>query len=140
MGAEYPPRRIVVTGSRFWTDGRLIHDHLDYYLATYGEFLLGVGDCPSGADRMAAAWGRRYLAWPITTFHAPWDKRGKYAGNLRNHFMIDMFRPQLVLAYIHPTSKGTRDCADYAKSKGIAVRPFYRGEGVAEADVHEERT
>lgn len=140
MVSEYPVRRIVVTGSRLWTDGVLIHDHLNYYLAEYQQFLLGVGDCPSGADRIAAAWGRRNLMFPIVTFHAPWDKQGKYAGMLRNHFMIDMFRPQLVLAYLHPTSKGTKDCKEYAESKGIAVRPFYQGEGDANSEVQKGRT
>jgi hypothetical protein len=127
------PFRIVVTGWRYWTDFRVIHDALVYELADWGPFLLGVGDCPTGADDIATRWGRAHLDWPVTVFCAPWERRGKAAGPIRNKFMIDQFRPGLVLAFIHPTlSRGTVNCANYAESQGIAVRRFFGREDRAQ--------
>jgi hypothetical protein len=127
MGTEYPSVRIVVTGSRNWNDYRKVSWALRRELTTHGEFLLGVGDCPAGADQMALHWGRQNLMWPVLTFHAPWDMRGVVGGPVRNHFMIDMFRPRLVLAFLRPESRGTVDCVGYAESKGIEIRRFYEG-------------
>lgn len=127
MGAPYPSVRIVVTGSRNWRGVLAIREALGDELMDHGEFLLGVGDCPTGADDIALRWGKGRLAWPVAEFCAPWTKRGKAAGMIRNHFMIDMFRPRLVLAFLRPESRGTVDCADYAESKGITVRRFYEG-------------
>jgi hypothetical protein len=140
--SEYPADRIVVTGSRGWKNNRKIFGVLRRELAERQEFLLGIGDCPTGADAAALWWGRRHLMFPPTVFYAPWTKRGRYAGILRNHFMIDMFRPQLVLAFLRPESVGTVDCKEYAESLGIEVRPFYEGfgEGDANGEVQEGRT
>lgn len=128
MAAEYPKFRVVVTGSRNWRDWIQIREVLSDTLLDHGQFLLGVGDCETGADRMALNWGKGRLVWPVTTFHAPWTQRGRAAGPIRNHFMIDMFRPQLVLAFLRPESRGTVDCANYAESLGIEVRRFHEGE------------
>lgn len=124
MGPEYPSLRVVVTGSREWGDSRAVQETLHDILLKRGEFLLGVGDCPTGADDIATRWGNYHLRWPVTVFHAPWTKRSKAAGMVRNHFMIDMFRPALVLAFPLPQSRGTVDCMKYAASKGIEVRRF----------------
>ena len=126
MAAEYPSLRIVVTGSRDWSSPQRVHLALSLTLDG-GEFLLGVGDCPTGGDKFAREWGTANLIWPVTTFHAPWPLRKRAAGPIRNHFMIDMFRPRLVLAFLRPESRGTVDCADYAESLGIEVRRFREG-------------
>lgn len=129
MVALYPSVRIVVTGSRNWQVGFRIREALSDELMDHGQFLLGVGDCPTGADRHALLWGKGRLDWPVTVFYAPWNKRGKAAGMIRNHFMIDMFRPRLVLAFLRPESRGTVDCANYAEAAGIEVRRFHEGGG-----------
>ncbi len=129
MSLEVPSFRIVVTGSRNWKGVAHIREALNWELHDQQQFLLGVGDCPTGADRIALDWGKGRLMFPVTEFYAPWTKRGKGAGMLRNHFMIDMFQPALVLAFLRPESRGTVDCANYAESKGIEVRRFYEGEG-----------
>lgn len=126
MSLGPPERRLVVTASRFWGNPQRVFDALDGVLG-YGEFLLGVGDCPTGGDLFARQWGSRRLRWPYTQFHAPWTTRRKAAGMIRNHFMIDQFRPQLVLAFFRPDSRGTKDCAEYAESRGIKVISFYEG-------------
>lgn len=140
MSAEYPAVRIVVTGSRDWSAPGRIYDALDYELAEHQQFLLGVGDCTTGADWLTWHWGKQNLMWPVTMFYAPWRRRGKAAGPIRNHFMIDQFRPRLVLAFLRPESRGTVDCADYAESKGIVVRRFHEGGEGGQIEVQEDRT
>jgi hypothetical protein len=122
--------RIVVTGDRGWADGQRVIDTLDSQLS-YGEFLLGVGDCETGVDLAAWHWGLSNLSWPVTRFHAPWQKKNRAAGPIRNHFMIDEFRPTAVFAFLTPQSRGTVDCANYAESRGITVFRFHgiRGPG-----------
>jgi hypothetical protein len=126
MGLEVPKRRIAVTGYRYWSSRSRVFAALERQLQE-GEFLLGAGDA-TGADVFAREWGLHNLAWPVTEFHAPWTVRRKAAGPIRNHFMIDMFRPQRVLAFLHPLSRGTVDCYEYAESLGIEVLKFHEGE------------
>lgn len=126
MSLRPPDRRIVVTSSRNWGNPRRVFGALRRELAG-GEFLLAVGDCPTGGDAMAKFWGRKHLMWPVVEFAAPWELRRRAAGPIRNHFMIDMFRPHLVLAFLRPDSKGAKGCADYARGLGIEVIPFYEG-------------
>lgn len=39
--------------------------------------------------------------------------------------MIDTEKPDLVLAFLHPASKGTVQCVRYARSKGIEVKEVW---------------
>lgn len=140
MSSEVPSFSVVVTGWRYWSDFRMVHEALQDELDERGQFLLGVGDCPTGADDIALRWGSHYLYWPVTVFHAPWDTHGAAAGPLRNKFMIDEFCPDLVLAFIHPTkSRGTVNCANYAESQGITVRPFFERRAQPPAELGQPR-
>ena len=127
LASEYPTFRITVTGSRDWREIGVLRAALLDQLLDHGQFLLGVGDCPTGADKMALGWGKGRLTWPVVQFTAPWTQAGKGAGMIRNHFMIDMFRPHLVLAFPLLDSRGTVDCMDYAESRGIEVRRYKEG-------------
>lgn len=56
--------RILVTGSRQWSQSRFLWEKLDHCLDTAliagGSLTLVHGACRSGADAMADSWGRRY--------------------------------------------------------------------------------
>jgi hypothetical protein len=41
--------------------------------------------------------------------------------------MIDTIKPHLVLAFLHPKSKGTVQCWEYAKSQGYKVLEIWEG-------------
>lgn len=135
MERKVPNRRIVVTGSRLWSSAQRVEEALRHELDEWGQFLLSVGDCPTGADKFALAWGRLWLKWPVSVYTAPWHQMRRAGGPIRNHFMIDMSQPVAgVLAFLRPESRGTVDCADYAEGKGIVVCRFYEGsaDGVQE--------
>jgi hypothetical protein len=60
-----------------------------------------------------------------TVYVADWDTFGLPAGPIRNKAMIDAEKPDEVIAFLHPASKGTKQCAEYAESKGIPVNKIW---------------
>ncbi|GGM75965.1 hypothetical protein GCM10012275_53360 [Longimycelium tulufanense] len=112
--------RILVTGSRDWMDQPFI----EYILATwrrhYPDAVLVHGDC-RGADRMA---GEIWSHWglPVEAHPADWGTHGHAAGPRRNQRMVTL-GADICLAFLTPSSRGTRHCAQLAEAAGI---PVYR--------------
>jgi hypothetical protein len=112
--------RIMVTGSRYWTDVA----GLDLALAAEAgaippaDLTLIHGDA-QGADRAAARYAEG-LGWNVQAY--PPDPPG-YGPQLtaRNQAMIDS-EPDVVLAFPLPGSVGTWDTVNRAKRAGITVR------------------
>lgn len=112
--------RILVTGSRAFTQPQIVWSALDDVLSKHGTFTLVVGDCPTGADAFARTWGGRH--WVITEVHkADWRTHGRAAGPLRNKAMVDA-GADLVLAFPLGRSAGTRGCMRLAAAAGIPVK------------------
>jgi predicted Rossmann-fold nucleotide-binding protein len=72
----------------------------------------------SGADRLAARWAD-INGVPIVTYPALW-KQGKKAGPMRNAFMLQDGRPDIVLAF--PGGRGTDGMVKLAEDAGVPVR------------------
>lgn len=134
--------RIMVTGSRTWTDRQRLADTLDdtWHDATqlgYDSLLLTQG-AASGADMLADTWALENAA-PRDPHPADWDgpcapdcpaghrrqARGRdycpRAGHRRNQEMIDL-RPLLVVAFHCDGSRGTADAIRRAQAADIPVR------------------
>ena len=109
-------RRILVTGSRDWTDRELLERHLLLQSAGKGTVLVH-GACPTGADRLA---DEITYSWPWTVERHPaeWYMHGKAAGPLRNQAMVDL-GADVCIAFLLPGSRGTVDCAARAEAAGI---------------------
>lgn len=124
--------RVMVTGSR-----RLVNDApVREAFARLGLCELIHGGC-GGAD-LAAARVARELGWRVTAYparwaecgpecepeHQEWTWRGTSycptAGSRRNQEMLDT-RPDLVLAFPMPGSRGTLDAVRRARGAGIEV-------------------
>jgi YspA, cpYpsA-related SLOG family len=107
-------RTVLVTGSRWWSDEATIEKAI---LAAQPSMVL-VGDA-TGADticqRMCGKNGISYKVFP-----AHWNEHGRSAGPMRNQEMID-YKPDLVLAFLHPKSRGTVDTITRAVKAGILV-------------------
>lgn len=132
--------RVLVTGSRTWSDASLLWRHLDEELGSGGPGLVVVhGACPDGADALAQRWcdmveprlGRN----PAERHPADWRRHGRAAGNLRNSVMV-AFGADVCLAYLdvcdtvgcslrgqHP-SHGAMDCLKKARVAGVECRAF----------------
>lgn len=117
-------RRILVTGSRTWTDNTLIAHHLGRAAQLLPAAVLVHGDA-RGADRIAAAiWTRWRL--PVEAHPADWERDGRAAGHLRNALMV-RFGARLCLAFIRDHSPGATACADLAERAGIRTIRIHTG-------------
>lgn len=112
-------KRVLITGSRNWTDVTTILKALE-------ELPEGSVIChgaAAGADTIAAEVAEE-LGIPSFAYPAKWREQGRAAGPIRNQYMLDDFKPDLVLAFPMPGSVGTVDMMKRAEKAGIpVVRP-----------------
>ena len=114
--------RILITGSRRWTDQAIIEAALRRTTAGLKPRAVTVvhGACPyGGADIIAASIADR-LGFVVEPHPAPWTVHGKAAGPMRNQEMVDL-GADVCLAFPEPDSRGTWDCVARADSAGIPV-------------------
>jgi hypothetical protein len=112
--------RVVVCGSRRWTDARRIRQVLQA-LPSGTEIVHG--DAP-GADRIAGRIAGE-LGFSVRAIPAEWGRYGKAAGPIRNARMLKEFGPiDLVLAFHDDffRSKGTKDMVRQAILCRVPVR------------------
>lgn len=114
--------RILVTGSREWTDTEVIRQALAEHAKLTEKTVVIDGACPRGADKIAhwfaVAWG-----WRTERYLADWETHGKRAGFIRNAEMVAA-GADVCLAFIKDGSKGATHCANLAENAGIPVRRF----------------
>ena len=115
--------RVLVTGSREWTDFTFIRRMLDVADVRVGPIRLVHGGA-RGADQLAASAQRlNHPTWPIEEHLADWSLYGKVAGMVRNRHMVDL-GADLCLAFILDGSRGATMCADLAEKSGIETWRF----------------
>jgi len=119
--------RILVTGSRGWTDGDAIYDALleaiwngESY-STDGSVVVHGG--ARGADTLAHLAARRLGMQ--TEVHRPDWSVGARGGIERNIKMIET-KPDVCLAFILNRSTGATHCANAAEKAGIQTIRFQR--------------
>jgi len=112
--------RVLVTGSRDWTDGRAIYDALDRFHGEDERIEVVIEGGAKGADRFARSWGRG-RGLPVLTVEANWAFYPMNAGHIRNGWLLKYGRPDLVLAFPLPQSKGTWDMVKQAMAAQVKV-------------------
>lgn len=115
-------RRILVTGSRDWTDIRKIRYELGLLWLEPEYMTLVHGACPTGADAIADIWAHQHGV-PIEQHPADWKTYKGGAGYRRNAEMVEL-GADLCLAFILGGSKGATHTAGLAEKAGIPVRRF----------------
>lgn len=116
-------KRILVTGSRTWTDVGLIALNLTRALDFVGradDTILVSGACPSGADKLAEDVWEKY-GGIVERHPAQWRPHGIYnngAGMQRNLHMVKL-GADVCVAFIHNNSPGATQCANAAEEAGI---------------------
>ena len=114
---------LIVTGSRDWTDCKLLFATLDNLTSKLDRkrLMVHVGDA-RGVDSLVRQWCfERRIAMKV--FHADWDTHRKAAGFIRNREMIEAAGPKAVCVAFHKNnSPGTADCIRQAKKAGLQIR------------------
>jgi YspA, cpYpsA-related SLOG family len=123
MTTETKPYRVLVTGSRNWSDERAITYGLTaaswFASAVRRPLLLVHGACPTGADALAHKWAVSTQT-EVEQHPADWKQHGKAAGPLRNREMVSL-GADLCLAFPLGESIGTYGCMILARGAWIPV-------------------
>jgi hypothetical protein len=125
--------RILVTGSRDWTDGDLIRQEMRRAVADFGpaDQVVIVHGGARGADAIAESIARG-VGLDVECHPAAWDTRGRAAGIIRNSEMVNA-GADVCLAFIRNQSRGATHCADAAEKAGIPTRRYTTAADPAEA-------
>lgn len=117
--------RILITGSRDWTDEVAIESALEpysYHPVGGPRPVLVSGACPTGADFIAEEiWERWGL--PVEYHPADWEKHGKRAGPIRNQEMVNL-GAAVCLAFIKNHSRGASYTLAASQRAGIPTKVF----------------
>lgn len=109
--------RILVCGGRDYVDSVFI----DLCLSRVHQkkpITLIIHGGASGADKLAGRWAHRHGVRAVEV-PADWASHGKAAGPMRNQLMLDVHRPDGVVAF--PGGRGTADMISRAKKAGLKV-------------------
>ena len=115
-------KRILVCGSRNYTDREKIWKVLDGYSAHYKVHLIEGG--ARGADTFAAEWATARYLTRHERYPANWNRFGRRAGFIRNRQMLEQGKPELVLAF--GRGSGTDMMVRLAKHAGVEVKEYDR--------------
>lgn len=107
----YNPKRVVISGSRSFTDYERFCRVLNGYLDIIGRdnLVFISGHASRGPDEMIIRFCMEN-DYPFETFPADWENEGKKAGYLRNLVMRD--RSSHLLAFWDTVSRGTKHMVD----------------------------
>lgn len=118
--------RILVTGSRDWTDADTITLALAEHWRMLGcpeDAVLVQGECHlGGADQIAAEVWRSW-GLPVEGHPAEIGPNGHVLGPQRNAHMVSL-GADVCLAFPLPSSRGTRNCMRLAREAGIQVHVY----------------
>lgn len=110
--------RVLVCGSRSWTDFDTIYYRLSSLVRDYPDVVIVEGGA-KGADTIARQVAEDFQV-DTEEYLPDWEKYKKQAGFKRNIQMLET-KPDLVLAFWDGKSKGTRHIITEAKERGIEV-------------------
>ena len=120
--------RILITGSRGWTDPEQIRtailDTIENHGASLEDAVIVHGDCPTGADYMASIVAD-HEGISQERHPADWKTHGKKAGFLRNYEMVKL-GADVCLAFIHNGSSGASMTATSASKAGIPTKLYHQ--------------
>ncbi len=120
---------VLVCGGRNYNDKQKLYSVLDqmhdvggppYYM----EITEIVNGAATGADKLSSDWARdrkKHNGTKIRCYEFPadWDTHGLSAGPVRNKQMVDVRKPEVVVAF--PGGKGTANMVSVAQQAGIPV-------------------
>jgi hypothetical protein len=109
--------KILVCGGRDYSDAARVNSFLDAMHRVEPVTLL-IHGAARGADSLGAAWAKS-RGVPTQAFPAQWGRYGRRAGFLRNTEMLEVGKPDLVVAF--PGGRGTAHMVASSKDAGVEV-------------------
>lgn len=97
--------KVLVCGSRSYVNRKQCFRFLNRIDRTYGIGEIIHGDA-RGADTMAGEWAEE-KGLIVYKYPVDWKTYGNSAGFIRNIQMLDEGKPDLVVAFLQNSSKGT---------------------------------
>jgi hypothetical protein len=110
--------RVMVTGGRDYGDAQRVFEALDAIHQHRGPITCVMQGGAAGADAFARTWAD-LSGVDLISFQPDWKKRGRRAGPERNREMVQVGKPDLVLAF--PGRNGTANAIDEGRRAGIEV-------------------
>jgi YspA, cpYpsA-related SLOG family len=116
--------RLLVCGSRTWTDQARLRHVLDQLVSEHsdGQVVTVIEGDARGADRLAGQLARE-RGWRLERYPADWTRHGRAAGFRRNARMLQQGRPDLVVAFTVGPLAGSRGTADMVRRARVAGVP-----------------
>lgn len=111
--------RVIVAGSRDFTNYDGLSASLDYLLKNINDEIVIVCGMARGADRLGEKYAKEH-GYKVLYFPADWDIDGKSAGFIRNVKMAE--NADALVAFWDGKSVGTKHMIETAQNKGLAVR------------------
>ena len=117
--------RIIVAGSRDFTDKEKLYKVLDSYLLSTSKYVEIVSGHCKGADLLGEQYAREHNI-PIAIFPADWGTYGKRAGYIRNKQMAEYASDMngVLIAFPVGESKGTRMMIRLAHEYGLETKVY----------------
>ena len=112
--------RLLVCGSRHYDNFNHVCETLDAIHEKEPITHLIEGGA-KGVDTLAGDWAEMNNV-PWSVYPALWYKNGKAAGPIRNKQMLDEGKPDRVLAFRGPNSRGTQNMIDQSVKAKVPVR------------------
>lgn len=117
---------VLICGGRHFKDYDLLKATVTKAVISRGFQLQNAeiisGNC-LGADMLGERYAKEHNT-ALKLFPAQWKRFGKAAGPIRNKLMIDYidsFKNKVVIAFVSPSSKGTRNTISLAQKLSIDV-------------------
>jgi len=108
-------KRILVCGGRTYNNEAFLFSVLDRALLDFGSICIIQGGA-KGADLLSKKWAKLH---EIACFQcdANWDCYDNKAGSIRNQWMLEFARPDMILAF--PGGAGTADMVRRGKAAKV---------------------
>lgn len=117
--------RVIIAGSRAFTDYNLLKNKCDFYLQRKlldpNTEVIVISGGASGADTLGEKYAKeRNLR--VERYNADWKKYGKSAGYRRNKQMAEVGNALIAFRSGYAENKGTDNMINVARSEKLLVR------------------
>lgn len=114
--------KLIVAGSRSFSDYLLLKEKLNYFLKNVQTPVEIVSGMAKGADKLGEQYAKE-MGYAIKQFPADWDRYGKKAGYVRNRQMAEYGTH--CVCFWDGKSHGTKIMIDLCAEKNIKCRVVY---------------